>query len=1201
MTHYALEVRDLNGTRLAAFDRLTDCSYRREQNQATAISFGVSADDPFIGELRSFRPVVLYRDGLEKAAGYLLTPDFSSNPYRFQAITNEALLRDIVTPRSWKRWNGMDLADAVRDLLLGFKVEVRNTEADWNTAVEKVDVEIKVLTDGEPPVSRPNGTVALAKETSGVYLGQYKSHGYITLPPIHFGAIERYELLRWAEDVGEAVRIRAQFRTSQDGQVWGDWSAELAAVYPDEDGVALAGNDPWIQPRFHLYTDDVTSEDPNGDPVGYSPLLHGFEIIARVAGPLTDGNIIAAAGVKVEGFTFDRDNGLNVLRTWTEKYGFEFQADASRRLHFAKALGQAVDVVLRSSQNCDIQRLVPNADDVRNVVLCLGAGSGAAQLQTVRRHQESIDFFGERPGRFEDSSCTTMDQLVAKGDEYLEGQAWPKNEFVVKNVPVWDLPEFQCYDAIKVVDPLRRTISDVRILDEQRQWSPDDGESVTLGLNRNLDNVFEHLAKGQIKRPASAGPQPPSPPVVRAFGAPGAIQVAWSGIYDYVVVQHRVAGVTEWNTLEPKLKANRYTHANLEPGSAHEYQVAGYRNNQLSAWAGPVSAEVQGFPAQVDPGSITRDLLAPDVLGFSYSSDIAPAAGAVENLMNDDEQSRASWALPVRITVAMGTPTLFHTLQLHSAASGARFYAEAEVNGQWVNIIGSAAAPLNLVAGWSRNDFSAIVSRQLRVTVLDPVALGNLEFRTLLRGHLIEADDILVQGVLQTYAGGALLKDTPEFAGLQAAGSDGKVLSQFGREPDGAGGFRGIARFYDENGQLAIGASGVERLGPSGLPYEAYAQTGDLSAPDSSVLEGCELVNGKSMILYPNADAWISASEPSVNHGRDPIGRVGINDWILAQFDLSAIPAGVTITSAYLLLRTLDPGTYGVFVVGRLSAQFEEQSVTGDDHPSLLSEGSTGIFPSAPSVYRLNVTTLAQGWYSGTYLNYGLGVRRDSGTGVPVAMREFGTTEDRPRLVVVYTVPGETWETILPGRVRMSRRIRNFPGGVSRQLTVDGLYPINLALYPDGSWGLPIFTLGGELLLGSVTRTGGVLQAPDMTARTGRAEGGYDHDRFWGNRAYEMPNRVDIQKGSFYLVEHNLGTSTPSVEIWVRDIEGAIWRKAEWVDTSAYQWGVTWRCINDNIIRVQAGQEKAFYGAGDSGTAYTADNAQILVRVEKKR
>lgn len=205
MSRYTIDILDSNNERLAFIRKPISHEYRRRQNQATSFSFGILADDTRIQELQAVTHCIMYRDGVEKVAGHVTARDFTSNPYRIECMTNEALLRRTLVPWAWKKWNNWDLADAVKDLVLGFKTQAKNTVNDWLNAVERNNVDV---------LTWP-GRVVLAKDVAGAYV----PHGYITVP-FDMGAITRYDLLRWSEDVGEATRIRAQFRTSPDPVNW---------------------------------------------------------------------------------------------------------------------------------------------------------------------------------------------------------------------------------------------------------------------------------------------------------------------------------------------------------------------------------------------------------------------------------------------------------------------------------------------------------------------------------------------------------------------------------------------------------------------------------------------------------------------------------------------------------------------------------------------------------------------------------------------------------------------------------------------------------------------------------------------------------------------------------------------------------------------------------------------------------------------
>lgn len=182
MARYTVDILDNNGQRIGFIPSPASPEYRRRQNQATSFSFGVLMDDDVVPLLAHGRQCVLRREGVERVAGTVTRRDASGQVMRVECITNEALLRDIVTPADWNYWAGWQLGDAVRDLPMDFAIQARNTPDDWAAAIEKVDVDLTTWP----------GKVVLAKDATG----HYKSHGYITLQ-LDFGLISRYQALLW--------------------------------------------------------------------------------------------------------------------------------------------------------------------------------------------------------------------------------------------------------------------------------------------------------------------------------------------------------------------------------------------------------------------------------------------------------------------------------------------------------------------------------------------------------------------------------------------------------------------------------------------------------------------------------------------------------------------------------------------------------------------------------------------------------------------------------------------------------------------------------------------------------------------------------------------------------------------------------------------------------------------------------------------
>lgn len=587
MARYTVSIQDHSGQRIGYITHPATPEYRRRKNQATAFSFGVLMADASLLDYGTH--CTMYRDGNPVVAGRVIKRAIAGQLLRVECITHEALLRDHITPTNWNRWAGWVLSDAVADLLMDFVVQARNTPEDWAETVDKSNVDLTTWP----------GKVVLEKDASG----RYKPSGYITLQ-FDFDSIAEYEAVRWAEDVGEDVRIKVQTRFSADGTTWAAWSDERESVFPDVDGVTLTGNARYIQVRLNLYTDDTTAEDQNGKPTGYTPVLNGVEVIARKPGLVFVGSIADTPDVKLatyrtedfgEKYAYSRENALKLIQTWCEDYGYEFEVTHDLKLNFGEDLGATRNVVLRRTSNMEIKSLGDDADNLTNVLHCFGAGDGPAQIRTTLYDQESIAKYGERVGTFHDNQAETLEALVAAGNKQLTKSAWPQPQYMVHKVPVHELVEdIGLYDTIKIADPQLGTVTTARILDEERKLTTT-GEDVSFGLNCSLDNIIERIVKGQITRPQIAVVTvPEAPHNMKATPGYGNIQLTWVGDGEAFIVEHSLDGNTF--TRLDKTDYRHYLHTGLVEGSVHYYRVTTIARGMASSPSDIARASVSVVP-----------------------------------------------------------------------------------------------------------------------------------------------------------------------------------------------------------------------------------------------------------------------------------------------------------------------------------------------------------------------------------------------------------------------------------------------------------------------------------------------------------------------------------------------------------------------------------------------------------------------------
>ncbi len=181
----------------------------------------------------------------------------------------------------------------------------------------------------------------------------------------------------------------------------------------------------------------------------------------------------------------------------------------------------------------------------------------------------------------------------------------------------------------------------------------------------------------------------------------------------------------------------------------------------------------------------------------------------------------------------------------------------------------------------------------------------------------------------------------------------------------------------------------------------------------------CAPAFAAELVLQPGAegkDAMVNILEPSVNFGNYAYVMVNFGPATevrgLAEFEgLSAI-AGATVNAAYLdLWIDRTNGTDYDFGVYRIAASWQEAAVTWQNQPAHIATPYDKIRVSgeAGGPYTWNIKNLVQEWASGTYVNYGLMVKRvdmEYPTNWPYfCSSDHGNASYRPRLRVDYVPP----------------------------------------------------------------------------------------------------------------------------------------------------------------------------------------------------
>ncbi|UQA62022.1 DNRLRE domain-containing protein [Polyangium aurulentum] len=175
-------------------------------------------------------------------------------------------------------------------------------------------------------------------------------------------------------------------------------------------------------------------------------------------------------------------------------------------------------------------------------------------------------------------------------------------------------------------------------------------------------------------------------------------------------------------------------------------------------------------------------------------------------------------------------------------------------------------------------------------------------------------------------------------------------------------------------------------------------------------------------------DAQIASEQPAKNYGTKTLANVGaVGAGVrqsLFRFDLGAIPATATVTSAKLTLtayqslplgssatlrahRILSPWTEGTVTWGLFNASFSPavDASAINDRPS-------------PATATFDLTALAQAWVSGASANHGVLLEQPETTTTNISTSETATASHQPALQVCYLTPDQvctpdfaTWST----------------------------------------------------------------------------------------------------------------------------------------------------------------------------------------------
>lgn len=175
--------------------------------------------------------------------------------------------------------------------------------------------------------------------------------------------------------------------------------------------------------------------------------------------------------------------------------------------------------------------------------------------------------------------------------------------------------------------------------------------------------------------------------------------------------------------------------------------------------------------------------------------------------------------------------------------------------------------------------------------------------------------------------------------------------------------------------------------------------------------------------LIPTADTWVwDGTGPWGSAWTLRTNRVSTFDQeIVIRFNLSSVPSGSTINSAYLWVNRYDGYSQSdslVCRIYRVTEDWEEATLVDSiAHDTCVTYDQVTI--TGNEWYDMNLTLLVQDWIDGTCTNYGVVFYGVYGNGSYQYFRSRESSSDKPHLDIDYT-PASSLERTTFGSVKAS-------------------------------------------------------------------------------------------------------------------------------------------------------------------------------------
>lgn len=277
----------------------------------------------------------LWRGSELLASGRIEIRDVDNDWVSITAFTEEILLADALTPTQYAAvLDGLDVADIARACARAWhSIRVKTIE-QWQEAISMTRVKAWEAASGSLWLERNEN-------------GAYHRNGY-AIYEFHASDVPNFhswERIRWSSDYPPEglVYTTIQYRLGTSG-AWipsTNWPSIVDSennpdpdgqtitgergILPDQLGVLIDANNPVLQVRVNLYSDDPDStEDGEEGTSGSSPVFFALEVLARTREVVSIGEVPSEVGHVVHGLRADNATVLSVLQQACEQAGVDF-------------------------------------------------------------------------------------------------------------------------------------------------------------------------------------------------------------------------------------------------------------------------------------------------------------------------------------------------------------------------------------------------------------------------------------------------------------------------------------------------------------------------------------------------------------------------------------------------------------------------------------------------------------------------------------------------------------------------------------------------------------------------------------------------------------------------------------------------------------------------------------------------------------